>query len=211
MSGMIFKLAVLLLKEYANKQASKDKLEDTSNKQGKGLSIAILGTKGAGKTTLLNTLRNKAGEKTFVTSYESYQDFDYKKADGTIVHIQKGWDIGGGNLYKKEYESMIENADLVFYLFDINKLIEDEEEKREIYSRLEFITRKCISNKKRLVTLLTHSDKLKRDLQEVMRLYRDDVYKRDNGSYKAAVTDYHFEPINMTNELSVRQLLDKLL
>lgn len=195
--------------EYQNKQRSKS-ISNASAVDIKG--IAILGTKDSGKTTLLNILRGKSYEKPDVTSYDKYKEFVYKKQNGNSVTIRQGVDIGGGPSFRIHYESMIENADVVFFLFDINKWKDNEEDRREIRSRLQFITEKCIKNGKYLVTLLTHPDLLNTDeIETILSQYKNDICERNNGSYKAAVVDYPCVPLNTTDEPSVKQLIDTYL
>jgi GTPase SAR1 family protein len=195
--------------EYQNKQRSKS-MSNASTTNIKG--IAILGTKGSGKTTLLNVLRGKSYEKPDITSYDKYKEFVYNKQNGNSVTIRQGVDIGGGSSFRIHYEPMIENADVVFFLFDISKWKTNEEDRREIRSRLQFVTEKCIKNDKFLVTLLTHPDILNTDeIKTILSQYKNDVCERDNGSYKAAVVDYPFVPLNTTDESSVKQLIDTYL
>lgn len=195
--------------EYKDKQHSKSISNESATKV-KG--IAILGTKGSGKTTLLNILRGKSYEKPDVTSYEKYKEFVYNKQNGNSITIRQGVDIGGGSSFRIHYESMIENADVVFFLFDINKWKGNEEERREIRSRLQFVTEKCIKNNKFLVTLLTHPDLLKTvEVKSILSQYKNDICERDGGSYKAAVVDYPFVPLNTTDESSVKQIIDTYL
>lgn len=174
--------------------------------------IAILGTKGSGKTTLLNILRDRANEKPDVTSYDKYKEFVYTKQDGNKVVIKQGIDIGGGSSFRIHYETMIENADLILYLFDINQWKKNKDERREIRSRLQFITEKCLKYNKTLVTILTHPDLLKSDeIKKILIDYKNDICERDRGSYKAAVVDYTFVTIDTRNDSSVKQLIDTYL
>lgn len=174
--------------------------------------IAILGMKGAGKTTLLNILKNKPEEEVNTTSYEQYCDFIYTKTNGNSVKIRGGFDIGGGSSYRQYYEDFIQKADVVFFLFDINRWKYFQEDRREIQSRLQFITEKCKANKKLLITLLTHADYLKQDeLKETMIQYKSEICERDHGSYKSAVLDYPFLSIDTTDTTSVKQMLDLYL
>ena len=176
------------------------------------IGVAILGMKGAGKTTLLTVLRNKTDEEINTTSYEPYNAFYYTKSNGNTLRIRGGCDIGGGRSYRMYYEDFINNSDIVFFLFDINRWKYFEEDRREIQSRLQFVTEKCKANNKLLITLLTHTDYLNEDdLKETMIQYKSEICKRDHGSYKAAVIDYPFIPIDTTDVALVKKVLDRYL
>lgn len=207
------KIAVYELNKAWNEYQNKQQIKSSSNSSATNIKgIAILGTKGSGKTTLLNVLRGKSYEKPDVTSYDQYKEFVYNKQNGNSVTIRQGVDIGGGTSFRIHYESMIENADVVFFLFDISKWKISEEERREIRSRLQFITEKCIKNHKFLVTLLTHPDLLNTaEIKTILSQYKSDICERDCGSYKTAVVDYPFVPLNVTDESSVKQLIDTYL
>ena len=207
------KIAAYELNKAWNEYQNKQQIKSSSNSSATNIKgIAILGTKGSGKTTLLNVLRGKSYEKPDVTSYDQYKEFVYKKQNGNSVTIRQGVDIGGGTSFRIHYESMIENADVVFFLFDISKWKISEEERREIRSRLQFVTEKCIKNHKFLVTLLTHPDLLNTaEIKTILSQYKSDICERDCGSYKAAVVDYPFVPLNVTDESSVKQLIDTYL
>lgn len=195
--------------EYQNNQHPKSNTKSSATDI-KG--IAILGTKGAGKTTLLNVIRGRSYVKPDVTSFDKYKEFVYNKQNGRSVTIRQGVDIGGGSSFRIHYESMIENADVVFFLFDISKWKVSEEERREIRSLLQFVTEKCKKNQKFLVTLLTHPDLLNAsEIETILTQYKSDICERDGGSYKAAVVDYPFVPLNITDESSVKQIIDTFL
>lgn len=198
-----------LINEYQTKQRSHFSTHAyTTNIKG----IAVLGTQGSGKTTLLNILRSKSHEKPDVTSYDKYKEFVYTKQNGNRIIIREGIDIGGGPSFKIHYEPMIKDADIVFFLFDINKWETNEEDRREIRSRIQFITEKCIKYNRFLITFLTHSDKKNPDdINKILLNYKSDICKRDKGSYKAAVVDFPFVHVNTTNETSVKQLIDTYL
>ncbi|MFK8279923.1 hypothetical protein ACI76Q_06245 [Capnocytophaga canimorsus] len=106
--------------------------------------LGVLGMQQAGKTKFLSLLRGEAYVESS-TGVEEYQPFTISLKGGKEVRISQGVDIGGGDTYKPEYKKIIENSDVIFYFFDINKYFKDEVIKdrityrRECNSRFEFI------------------------------------------------------------------------
>jgi len=174
--------------------------------------VAILGMKNAGKTTMWNNIRNISIAKPDETSYDKIDSFTYKKKDGSEIIIKPGYDIGGGDFYKTNYPSLIDKADIVFYLFDINRW-NNEEERREIKSRLQFITEKCIEKNKNLCTLLTHSDEINNNdiITKSLLNFKEEICKSDDGSYKQAVLTFKYFPIDTTKKESVKEIFEKYL
>lgn len=106
--------------------------------------LGVLGMQQAGKTKFLSFLRGIPYVERS-TIREEYEPFTIRLKEGKEVHISQGVDIGGGDTYRFKYKEIIENSDVVFYFFDINKYFKDEvmedriTYRRECNSRFEFI------------------------------------------------------------------------
>lgn len=125
----------------------------------KGNSLAILGMPEAGKTQFLRNLQGKTYSR-----YEStngavdYGDFEYVYGERRIK-VTAGKDIGGSDENIKPYwKKMIEQNDIVVFIFDISRYRKDEKYKRLTNSRLDYIERH-IGNKDWAI-IASHLDKV---------------------------------------------------
>lgn len=121
------------------------------------ISIAILGMKGSGKSLLYCNLRNIPynGKQTLI---ENYEPFDYKKGDGTVVHIAAGKDIGGDENLKQQFmQEFIEKKDFVIYVLDLYMYLNNDEYRRSVNADLAFIYQ-YRRYKQRILILLSHVD-----------------------------------------------------
>ena len=195
------------------RKAALSRLSATSESKQSQTSIAVLGMKAAGKTCLHCALRN-VDYVNLETSIESYPAYTYKKKDGKNIRIKEGFDIGGGNEFRSKYETMIKNADTVFFLFSLVEYRKNRDYSEETRSRLEFVTRKCKANRKNLVTLITHKDAFNQEqLDKAIADYKYDVIKSGKTStpYEDAVVKYKFYPINTTDRTEIRSIIDIIL
>ena len=86
--------------------------------------LGILGMQGAGKTRFLSFLRNKI----FIegqTNRSGYEEFTYQLSNGKKIFIKSGVDIGGGTMYRVDYNKIIDESDVILYFFDINNFIKE--------------------------------------------------------------------------------------
>lgn len=109
--------------------------------------IVVFGSKASGKTTLWNQLMDKKVVTEYrTTGREEIESFTVV-ANNRHVKVHKTKDIGGDDLYVKDYNELIsENGTFVYFLVDLTRL---PKTKQEIRSRLQVIS-KCINDKKLL-------------------------------------------------------------
>ena len=147
-----------------------------------GTSIGVLGMKGAGKTQLYNTLRGAQDLETSATGTNDYDSFVFEYGDRKIK-ISKGRDIGGGDMYVREYyDKMIKEKDIIFFLFDVKQYMENPDYAKEVKARMDFIWNKMKDEydeeeiKKRLVTIGSHIDQLdKEQIKNLKGYLQNDV------------------------------------
>ena len=107
--------------------------------------IVILGSTLSGKTTLWNQLRDRNVGYDYVASQQAKVESFLVRAGDCAVKVLATKDIGGGDLYVKYYEELInENGTFIYFLIDLTRLQETEQEVR---SRLQLIS-KCMKDKK---------------------------------------------------------------
>lgn len=107
--------------------------------------IVVLGSTLSGKTTLWNQLRNRGVGYDYIASQQAKVESFWVKSGDHSVKVLATKDIGGGDLYVKYYEDLInENGTFVYFLIDLTRL---QETKQEVRSRLQLIS-KCIKDKK---------------------------------------------------------------
>lgn len=170
----------------------------------KEVGMAVLGIDQSGKTTwydyLCKTNRNEKG-----TTKDDIDAFTLKFDDGKKVHIKKGIDIGGGSVnIRPYYENMINENDVILFLFNAKKYIEDTEYMRECNARLDFINKKKHESQK-IYIIMTFADKLKNRTKAYKQAY--ELLK--SRPYIKEMTD-NFVLINMTDEQEKKELKEKM-
>jgi hypothetical protein len=172
--------------------------------------LGVLGMQASGKTFFLNFLRNIP----FIegqTNRQTYESFKYKLSNGKEITIASGIDIGGGNLYRVDYNNIIEKSDVLLYLFDLGKYLKDSKDfdgqsyQRNCNSRFEHIFSKVITNKKPTLIIATHKDKIGLPEYEMVKKFNTLV---KNKKYKAMLETV--ELVNLTDDKEIKSLADKI-
>lgn len=129
----------------------------------KGKNIAVLGMQGAGKTQFLANIRNESYKDYQATiGSEGYDSFTIHLGDRG-VKIEKGKDIGGGDEYIRDYyKDLINRCDVVFFLFDSYKYLNEEKYRENVQARLEFIHRHIGGKSIDTVIFATFADKFEK-------------------------------------------------
>ncbi|RKS53790.1 hypothetical protein BC962_2046 [Gillisia mitskevichiae] len=170
--------------------------------------LGILGMQGAGKTRFLSYLRNIP----FVdkeTEIQTYSPFTYK-SHGKVIQIDSGEDIGGGNLYRDEYDRIIKKSNVIFYFFDISKYLNDPIQegisyRRASNSRIEHINSIDKFSKKNILIVGTHFDLCKNNQKEV----RSEFLKlNENKSYYSILKQ--IELIDLTHNDQLKNFTKKV-
>lgn len=146
-------------------------LDVTTTVEGK--SLGVLGMPESGKTQLYKTLKNEKYTQEEATSIDEYPQFDFV-IKGRKFKVKSGKDIGGGEMYMQSYyEKFIKEKDVIVFVFDIKRYLEDLTYARKVRSRLEFIWRKLMEKagimdyildifeiKRRYILFASHGDQL---------------------------------------------------
>ena len=138
-----------------------------------GKSIGVLGMPESGKTQFYMTLKNEKYTQGEATGMDEYPQFDFV-IHGKKIKVKSGKDIGGGEMYiQSYYEDFIKEKDIIVFVFDIKRYLEDSKYARDVRSRLEFVWRKLLEKtgimdyvraffeiKRRYILLASHGDQL---------------------------------------------------
>lgn len=173
--------------------------------------LGILGMQISGKTRFLSFLRNiPYVDKR--TGRSDYEEFIYTLSDGKKITICSGVDIGGGDNYRVDYDTILDNADVILYFFDIDKYLRNEIDlesnilyQRSCNSRFEHIYSKVKSSKKPVLVIATHTDKC--NLSESVMKQKFDALV-SNKSYKDMLKGVEY--VNLTNNGETRNLVNKI-
>lgn len=104
-----------------------------------GKSICVLGMQESGKTQLYATMKGVSYSEYTATSYDEYDSFRFSLG-GRTVEVAKGTDIGGGPEYvKANYRKMISENDIIFFVFDVNRFLNDDQYFTDTCARMDFL------------------------------------------------------------------------
>lgn len=154
----------------------------TDSDEAIGKSLGILGMTGAGKTQLYKTLQRKTYTSHQGTSISDYEEFTFQYGNKTIL-IKEGRDIGGGEDYiPPYYEEFINEKDIIFFVFDAYRYIDNKSYSKEVKARMEFVWRKMLDKysddeiKNKLFTIGSHYDKFKEsERNNLLGRFQNDV------------------------------------
>lgn len=141
--------------------------------------ICILGPENSGKTQLLSALRNVPYTEYHQSQQEPYKEFPAFLAGETIA-IKAGFDIGGEEFRVKNYPSLIENSDIIFFTFNAHQYLTNKSYRiREVNSRLYYIHRH--KGFKPTVIFGTHLDEFekgdrKNTIKKIQDYVKDEPY-----------------------------------
>lgn len=169
--------------------------------------IVVLGMPEAGKTTFLCHLR----EKPYVnegTSTDPYESFSVKLENGRMF-IDRGVDIGGGESYLSQYPQLINDADIVFFIFNANLYLTNDEYKNKTNVRFDFVYRHIGETKCCIIG--SHSDVYRlNNSNNPIEAIRNMVFDENEYPKKyKELLNTNFVCTNLTDEKSVKKILSK--
>jgi GTPase SAR1 family protein len=103
-----------------------------------GKSFAVLGPRHVGKTTLIHFMRTgevkethrRTTEESFDVSTRAFMYEGEHKEESIEVKMKSGVDVSGdrSKLSQSRWKDVVESADVVLYLFQANRVLDDDEE-----------------------------------------------------------------------------------
>jgi GTPase SAR1 family protein len=172
--------------------------------------LGVLGMQGSGKTRFLSFLRNIP----FIegsTSRKKYESFKYTLINGKKITISSGVDIGGGDIYRSDYNEILDESDVILYFFDIGKYLRNEIDadgvpyQRSCNSRFEHIFSSIKKTKKPILIIATHKDKSGLSEQDMERKFNALVQKKRYKTLLKAI-----EYVNLTDRSEITKMRDEL-
>lgn len=172
--------------------------------------LGILGMQTSGKTRFLSFIRGVPYvEKQ--TNRNQYEEFKYMLTNGKNIIIKSGVDIGGGKLYRPDYNKIIDESDVILYFFDIygylNNVIDNDNEyyQRSCNSRFEHIYSRVTSDKIPVVIVATHRDKCDLSENDIKQKFDNLVQTK---TYKTMLKDVQY--VNLTSPSETKYLVSKI-
>ena len=173
----------------------------------KEINLGILGMQGAGKTRFLCHLRGVPFTDK-ATGKEPYDSFQYN-CDDLLIWVEAGEDFGGGNLYRDEYDPIIDKSNLLFYFFDISKYLNNDQTegisyRRASNSRIEHINSTSVENDN-IIIVGTHLDLCKKSKEEIQNEF---LKLNEDKTYYPVLK--RIELINLTDKGELKDFTDKI-
>lgn len=178
----------------------------------KGKKLAVLGMKDAGKTRFYRFLQGKeyiegVDEESGQNEIES---FTYTCSNGSIIKIQKGYDYSGARDYVKTfYEDLLKDSDVVVFVFDLHKFLNDMEYQKETNSIASLINemnyKKC-----NIVKIASHKDEFDLPRQTINSIFTDFKYAIQGKRYWNAILGCNLFFADMRNKDELKIIADKI-
>lgn len=187
-------------------------------KDEKSVDLAILGPNEAGKTTLWNFLKGSTASKVYqqtedkeaISFVASSKTWNAVKLDETEEKLRfTGYDINGnGDFIRKYWEMLIENSNMIIFVFNSYKYLHCVDYQRDINQRMQFIYStvcKQTDEKKRGIWLLgSYADKLgnkKKDWERIIGIIKTKPY---------CDISHNNACVNLTNENELKEYYNKI-
>ena len=178
----------------------------------KGKKLAVLGRKDAGKTRFYRFLQGKEYIEGVdnETEQDDIESFTYTCSNGSKIKIQKGYDYGGGRDYvKAHYKELLKDSDIVVFVFDLHKFLNDMEYQKETNSIASLINemnyKKC-----NIVKIASHKDEFDLSKQKIKSIFTDFKNAIKGKKYWDAMLDCNFFFADMRNNDELKTIADKI-
>lgn len=172
-----------------------------------GKKLAVLGMERAGKSTLYNMLRTGEPGTHLNTTIEEYGEFTIKDRK---IKIKKGKDIGGGPEFIQYYEDLIKQNEIIIFVFNVSKYLNDLIYQRETKDRLDFVYRKSKEYNKEmnnLVMIASHIDILSSDKQKTAM---KEILNTISGKQYNEMFKNNFFVMNIVNNEHINKLKESI-
>ncbi|WHT39531.1 GTPase domain-containing protein [Myroides sp. mNGS23_01] len=174
--------------------------------------LGVLGMQTAGKTRFLSFLRN-VPFKEQAAGRVAYNEFKYKLKNNKEITILAGVDIAGGNIFRNNYDEILQSSDVILYFFDINRYLKNELDEdgilyqRSCNSRFEHIYSQIKISNKPVIIIATHKDHVSFSENE-MKFKFDTLIQNGNKAYKEMLQNIHY--VNLTSASETKNLIEKI-
>lgn len=177
---------------------------DDNIKPLKGKRIAVLGMQGAGKTQFLANIRNIEHNGSTM-GIEPFDPFEIKIGNREVL-IEKGEDMSGNvNYIKDNYIRLINDNEIIFFLFNGFDYINNEDYRDNTQARLDFIHRH--RGDKEIVIFATFKDKF----QDEKTPYLGILESLKEKDYRSLITGENFFVLDMRDkDFLINKILNKL-
>lgn len=175
-----------------------------------GYKLGVIGMSFAGKTTFLLQL-GVIDEFKLGTAHQEYNDKEILIGE-RIIHIDSGEDIGGSELWAKNYyQDWIENKDIIVFIYNGAEYLSNREYQRKTRTRLDFIynnykKRSNVDGYKNVVIIASHSDLYKGGNEELHKRLLEDVQNREYSK----LFDCNFFVAKLNDNKSVKTIANKI-
>lgn len=177
-----------------------------------GQRLAVLGMKDAGKTRFYRFLQGKEyieGHDN-ETEKDVVESFAYTCSNGSIIKIQKGYDYGGGRDYvKAHYEDLLKDSDIVVFVFDLHKFLNDMEYQKDTNSIASLINemnyKKC-----NIVKIASHKDEFdlsKQTIKSIFTVFKNAIQGKE---YWDAMLECNLFFADMRNNDELKTIADTI-
>lgn len=180
---------------------------DTTTTEGK--TMCVLGMQESGKTQFYMNLQGKSYNNYVATNKDDIPEFTFHY-NGKQILVKKGIDINGSSMsVKSYYEKLIYENEIIFFLFNVKKYLNNKDYAFEVRARLEMIWRKYndkSESKKHVVTLATHFDTLPdSEKKNVIKKLQESVV----GKSYAPLFENNLIALDLTSKDFMKQLEEK--
>lgn len=180
----------------------------------RGDTMAILGMQMSGKTTMLRHMQEKELDPTYkgTRKKEIYKDIRWKIGNRTIKTVA---DLGGGDEWVRDnYLSLIEENDIIIFVFDASEFENNLSYRRDTLGRLDFTFEKIREKKSDVESFIknhfaligTHSDKISDSPISLIRKWQKDYSEKPYSK----IFKNNIAVLNMTNADELNNFLNKL-
>lgn len=120
-------------------------------------------------------------------------------------------DTGGGSIYRTDYDTVIDQSDVLLYFFDIDGYLKNimdsdtEYYQRSCNSRFEHIYSRIMSEKIPVIIVATHKDKCGYPENEMKQKFDNLVQGK---AYKPMLQDVQY--VDLTSPAEIKNLVDKI-
>lgn len=168
----------------------------------------------SGKTTMLRHMQEKEFDPTYegTRKKEIYKDIRWKIGNRTIKTVA---DLGGGDEWVRDnYPGLIEENDIIIFVFDASEFENNWYYRRKTLGRLDFTFEKIREKKSDVESFIknhfaligTHSDKISDSPKSLIRKWQKDYSEKPYSK----IFKNNIAVLNMTNADELNKILKRL-